>query len=285
LERLKENAAALVDQHNVWSAGWSAFRGVPFSRNILAENLGSFAPSDVLITVRNHRLRQDFHLYAQSRYLEASTYFQGIVSGGFQENQGVQDWGEAFGSPQEDDDSDDELDAELQTQGVATVRLPSEVMNACRPKVCHIKTSAHRFSTWRMVIHCCQTGQQVLRFRRLRSLGGSHPTCDIEASPKSVYKLAKYLGLSTLAKAALDNLITQLTPAIAEAELFSSFCLDHIEVRSLICPRDEVLTPYQAREAILDYCSANHAAIQAARKRKAAEPSDDQVCKRANTAA
>jgi hypothetical protein len=104
-------------------------------------------------------------------------------------------------------------------------------MNACRPKICHIRTSAHRFSTWRVVIHCCKSGQQALRFRRLRSLGGSQPTSDIRASPKSVYKLAKYLGLSTLAKVALDNLISQLTPAIAEAELFSSFYLDHIEVR------------------------------------------------------
>jgi hypothetical protein len=234
VKRLTESEASSNDQLQMLSAGTSRYRlclqpGTYF----LAENLSSFSPNNVLITVRNNRLRTEHHLWTHSRFLEGSAYFQGILSDGFVESLGVQDSvdrDEALDEDEHEEDSDDEMDAGLDKQ--ASTRPPAAVIQVCQPQMYHIKTSAHRFSTWRAVLQYCQTGHKTLHFSRLRSLGGVEHSSGIQASPKSVIKLAKYLQMPDLVKLAVDNLISQLTPEHAEQELYTPFCQVHTEVRS-----------------------------------------------------
>ncbi|BGO89110.1 hypothetical protein NBRC10512_003855 [Rhodotorula toruloides] len=62
----------------------------------------------------------------------------------------------------------------------------------------------------------------------------SDPALPLPSSPKSVYRLAHLLSLTSLSSLALDNLRTQLTPSKAAYELYSSTVTTYPAVRDVV---------------------------------------------------
>jgi hypothetical protein len=67
----------------------------------------------------------------------------------------------------------------------------------------------------------------------LESISGSKSTLPLPASPKSVYRLAHYLGLEDLTKLALNDLAKKLGPTNVTHELFGDVATNYPEVRQL----------------------------------------------------
>lgn len=59
-------------------------------------------------------------------------------------------------------------------------------------------------------------------------------TSPVPVSPKSVFRLSHYLGLTDLAQLALDSLKSQLKPDTAAYELYSEVASLHPEIRDII---------------------------------------------------
>jgi hypothetical protein len=237
---------------------------LPAFTDLRAGSLDSFCVNNVLVTIQNKRIGQTFHLWTHERFL-TSSYFKGVLTSDFQEAQGVRD-DDTLDSDgfEEMEDSDDEADAAFAKLEVAKQLRPcSDAIRAIQPKTYHIRTSSHCRQTYKTVLHYLQTNR--INFSKLKSLAGPSSHIDLEgepkASPKSVYKLSHYLDLPDLQELALKNLISQLTPEIAETELYSTLCQTHSDVR----------------QRILDWVIDNGPAIKLSRKRKAEEQLEQQT--------
>ncbi|KAL7336952.1 Proteophosphoglycan ppg4, partial [Rhodotorula toruloides] len=116
------------------------------------------------------------------------------------------------------DDSDDETD---KSELVKPVKAHASTLAPFKL----IKVTENCFVTYAAVLAC---------LAHLERFVEQHPNLPLPASPKSVYRLAHYLGLEQLAKVALNNLESQLTPKNAACELFSRLACCYPQLRDVV---------------------------------------------------
>ncbi|GAA6008562.1 hypothetical protein JCM11491_003349 [Sporobolomyces phaffii] len=228
----------------------------PLSAIAQTASLRNQTPNDVCLYFPHTNLK----LWANEAALSASTdYFRHLFSSGFSE--AVSDTTVTSGGfssktkeeeasslsdlPYEFDDSDDESDR-LFANPVRADENATET--SLRYKT--ITINDHTYTTYLSVL--LWVGSGFIRFAPIQSactfsgppaqdrrahlehsLSGSNSMLPCPASPKSVYRLAHYLGLTDLAKLALLNLAEQLKAANVTHELFGDVSTQYPEVRQL----------------------------------------------------
>ncbi|KAJ8296376.1 DNA replication licensing factor mcm6 [Rhodotorula toruloides] len=143
------------------------------------------------------------------------------------------------------DDSDDETD---KSELVKPVKAHASTLAPFKL----IKVTENCFVTYAAVLACLSSrhiafapllssfidetnrSRTAARRAHLERFVEQHPNLPLPASPKSVYRLAHYLGLEQLAKVALNNLESQLTPKNAACELFSRLACCYPQLRDVV---------------------------------------------------
>ncbi|GAA5985161.1 hypothetical protein JCM10908_002550 [Rhodotorula pacifica] len=208
-------------------------------------------------------------LWASYKLLtEQSPYYHSLLGGEFSEAT-VQTGSSA--TMQEDEpqdyqairiyeDSDDETDEHFQgqlavlTQPKSSTILPHKKVivadTACTTYLATLVWMGSRyvrFAPLRSSVDGSSGGTSESRLQQIITDTQANSRLPISASPKSIYRLAHLLELTDLQEAALDNLVSQLTPQNAATELFS-----------------DVASAYPAlRDCILDFVVGKWAGLRA----------------------
>lgn len=207
--------------------------------------LDSHHPNDVRFRFKNHRT-----LWGNAELLKSqSPYFEGLLSSDFSEGKRITVAEmRKGGSPRSMTELFDDSDEEGSGSGdEATVE--SEGRLSCDSSFHSINISDTSYTTYRAVLWYLSTGHIHFKPSLRSSLSAQAKSCRIHlgetsspsrslpvfpSSPKSVYRLAHFLGLDDLCLLALQALRTSLTPDNILTELFSDISTAYPDVADVM---------------------------------------------------
>ncbi|GAA5885909.1 hypothetical protein JCM6882_004198 [Rhodosporidiobolus microsporus] len=221
--------------------------------------------------------RSGREIWTSESILCASPYFEALFKSGFAESVSTST-SKKSKSPQKQkeavetslssfpDDSDDETDSSPQlTKPIShappsfnykTITVTEAAFSTYLAVICFLQCQSISFAPLRSLSAPNQpqsTSKPKSRKRARHTTGPAQPSAlPLPVSPKSVFRLAHFLTLPTLADLALFDFRTQLSAQNATAELFSPFC---------------ALYP-EARDAVLDFVAEHRTEVGEAEETK-----------------